>query len=50
MVAADVKSKGIAPVYLVTDHTGFYERYGRTFLCMVQEEGESHMSRMYVRR
>ena len=50
MVAADMKLKGIAPVYLVTDHTGFYERYGRTFLCMVQEEGESHMSRMYVHR
>lgn len=50
MVVADMKSKGIAPIYLVTDHTGFYERYGWTFLCMVQGEGESHMSRMYVHR
>ena len=28
MVVKDLRSKGISPVYLVTDHTGFYERYG----------------------
>ena len=28
LVVADMRSKGISPVYLVTDHTGFYERYG----------------------
>ena len=26
MAVADLKEKGITPVYLVTDHTGFYER------------------------
>ena len=26
MVVDDLKSKGISPVYLVTDHTSFYER------------------------
>ena len=36
MVVDDLKSKGVTPVYLVTDHTGFYERYGWEFLCMVQ--------------
>lgn len=46
----DMKSKGISPVYLLTDHTGFYERYGWEFLCMVQGDGEDEMSRMYIHR
>ena len=46
----DLKAKGISPVYLVTDHTGFYERYGWEFLCMVQGDGEPEMSRMYIHR
>jgi GNAT superfamily N-acetyltransferase len=49
-VVADNKAKGISPIYLVTDHTNFYERYGWEFLCMVQCDGESKMSRMYVHR
>lgn len=48
MVVNDLRTKGITPVYLVTDHTGFYERYGWEFLCMVQADGEPGMSRMYV--
>ena len=36
IVVDDMKSKGISPIYLITDHTGFYERYGWEFLCMVQ--------------
>ena len=27
-VCADMKEKGIGTLYLVTDHTSFYERYG----------------------
>ena len=50
MVVADMKEKGITPVYLVTDHVGFYERYGWEFLCMVQGDGEPEMTRMYVHR
>lgn len=50
MVVADTKSKGITPIYLITDHTAFYERYGWTFLCMVQGDGASHMTRMYIHR
>ncbi len=46
----DLKAKGISPVYLVTDHTGFYERYGWEFLCMVQGDGEEEMTRMYIHR
>lgn len=50
MVVEDMRSKGIMPLYLLTDHTGFYERYGWEFLCMVQGDGESEMSRMYIHR
>lgn len=50
MVVADMKSKGISPIYLVTDHVGFYERYGWEFLCMVQGDGEPDMTRMYIHR
>ena len=50
IVAEDMRSKGISPLYLVTDHTGFYERYGWEFLCMVQGDGEPEMTRMYVHR
>lgn len=48
MVVLDMKENGISPIYLLTDHTDFYERYGFEFLCMVQEENSTHLSRMYV--
>ncbi len=47
---ADMKEKGIDVLYLITDHTSFYERYGWEFLCMVQGDGEPEMSRMYIHR
>ena len=50
MVVEDMRNKGISPVYLVTDYTGFYERYGWKFLCMVQGDGESDMTRMYIHK
>lgn len=50
MVVEDLKSKGISPVYLVTDHTGFYERYGWEYFCMVQCLGQDHKSRMYIHK
>lgn len=49
-VCADMKEKGIGTLYLVTDHIGFYERYGWEFYCMVQGDGEAEMSRMYIHR
>ncbi len=49
-VCQDMKQKNIDTLYLVTDHTSFYERYGWTFLCMVQCEGESSLSRMYFKK
>ena len=50
MAVEDLRAKGISPVYLVTDHTGFYERYGWRYLCMVQGDGEPDMTRMYIHR
>ena len=50
MVVEDMREKGIIPLYLVTDHTGFYERYGWEFYCMVQGDGEPNMTRMYIHR
>lgn len=50
MAVEDLRAKGISPVYLVTDHTGFYERYGWEFLCMVQGDGEPDITRMYIHR
>lgn len=49
-VCDDLKKKGIDILYLVTDHTSFYERYGWEFLCMVQGDGESDLTRMYIHR
>ena len=49
IVVDDMKSKGISPIYLITDHTGFYERYGWEFLCMVQGS-DPEPSRMYIHR
>ncbi len=50
MAVEDLRAKGISPVYLVTDHTGFYERYGWEFLCMVQGNDEPELTRMYIHR
>lgn len=50
MAVEDLRTKGISPAYLVTDHTGFYERYGWEFLCMVQGDGEPDLTRMYIHR
>lgn len=50
MAVEEMRAKGISPVYLLTDHTDFYERYGWEFLCMAQGDGDSEMSRMYIHR
>lgn len=50
LVVSDMKSKNITPIYLVTDHTGFYERYGWEFYCMAQGDDEPEMTRLYIHR
>ena len=47
---SDMKEQGIDTLYLLTDHTSFYERYGWEFFCMVQGDGDPEPSRMYIRR
>lgn len=47
-VCSDMGKKGIETLYLVTDLTSFYERYGWEFFCTVQGDGELELSRMYV--
>lgn len=49
-VCRDMHENGIDTLYLLTDHTGFYERYGWEFFCMAQGNGEERPSRMYVHR
>lgn len=49
-VCEDMDKRGLDTLYLLTDHTGFYERYGWEFLCLVQGDGEDELSRMYVHK
>jgi GNAT superfamily N-acetyltransferase len=50
LTVADQRAHGVSPLYLLTDHTGFYERYGWEFLCPAQGDGEPRPSRMYIHR
>lgn len=49
-VCGDMARQGIDTLYLLTDHTGFYERYGWEFYCMAQGDGEDQPARMYIHR
>lgn len=49
-VCTDMAAMGINTLYLFTDHTSFYERYGWEFFCMAQGDGEAEPSRMYVHK
>ena len=50
MAVEELRKKGVTPVYLVTDHTGFYERYGWEYFCPARGDGEDHLTRMYIHR
>lgn len=45
--AADMAELGFDTLYLLTDHTSFYERYGWEFFCTALGDGEEKESRMY---
>ena len=47
---ADMARLGCPTLYLVTEHTSFYERYGWQFLCMVPEVDSPCLLRMYRHR
>lgn len=49
-VCDDMKRLGINELYLLTDHTSFYERYGWNFFCMAQGDNEEVPSRVYIRK
>lgn len=44
-----MKQSGFDTLYLITDRIGFYERYGRDYLCDVETDDDS-MSRMSVHK
>jgi GNAT superfamily N-acetyltransferase len=46
----DMAAQGIDTLYLITEHSTLYEKYGWEFYCMVQGEGEPGLSRMYIYR
>lgn len=49
-VCNDMKDRGIDTLYLITDHTSFYEKYDWKFLCMVQGDEEAEMMRIYIHK
>ncbi|MBQ2971085.1 MAG: GNAT family N-acetyltransferase [Ruminococcus sp.] len=49
-VVEDMKAMGVTTLYLLTDHTGFYERYGWEFFCYALGDGEEQESRMYIHK
>ncbi len=49
-VVEDMKFFSVSPLYLLTDHMGFYERYGWEFYCYALGDGEEKESRMYIHR
>lgn len=50
LAVEDMREKGISPIYLVTNHIGFYEKYGWELYCMAQGDDEPEMSRLYIHR
>ena len=50
LAVEDLRRMGVSPLYLLTDHTGFYERYGWDFFCLAQGDGEEQPARMYIHR
>lgn len=47
-VSKDMAGKGIDTLYLVTNHTDFYERYGWSYVCPV--ETDDGTSRVYIHK
>lgn len=50
LVVTEMKNKGISPLYLLTDHIGFYEKYNWKFLCMAKNDYEDYESRIYIHK
>ena len=50
LAVGDMEAKSVSPLYLVTDHVGFYERYGWEYLCMARDAGTGGETRVYIHR
>lgn len=48
LVCRDISGFGIENIYLITDHTDFYEKCGFEYFCNA-EENDGEISRMYRR-
>uniref|UniRef100_UPI00403F9F98 GNAT family N-acetyltransferase n=1 Tax=Candidatus Enterococcus willemsii TaxID=1857215 RepID=UPI00403F9F98 len=46
----DMRDKKIRTLYLLTSHRSFYEQYRWKFYCMVKEDGETELTRMYIHK
>ena len=46
-IARDMQTRGCDTLYLATEHTSFYERYGWDFYTFVKESNSDHMTRLY---
>lgn len=46
-IIQDMINKNITPLYLITDHTSFYEKYNWKYICDVKTD-DNTMSRMHV--
>ena len=49
-VCEEMHKRNIDTLYLVTNHTGFYERYGWEFYNNVRCDGEEFDSRIYIHK
>ena len=47
-VCEDMAGMGVRTLYLLTDHIGFYEKYGWKFYCMARGD-DRKLSRMYMK-
>lgn len=50
LAVEDQRAHGVSPLYLLTDHTGFYERCGWEFFCLARGDGEEEPARLYIHR
>ena len=48
LACRDMAARGVGTLYLLTDHTSFYERCGWTHCGEAVQAGEDHPSRVYV--
>ena len=49
-IVESMRGRGVSPLYLVTDHVGFYERYGWEYVCPAHEEDGEGETRVYMHR